>query len=578
MARSPANQSFPEIQPSVPIQNTGAEVTGSTISRFNQRYLFNVFYQNSKELNAESMRTETGRRGKAPTINPETIYKLVIEEDLLTWYVQGYIIIQNVLESNSATNSQHGTAGSGSAQVASNTVGSILGMSSPPGRGDARDLLIIQIQPAKPDGSGPDENFPAEGWCLKYETVVYDTEDIPTEDPTMKLKKLYFRDLQYQLMTERNIQFSTATMVNRLPDGEALTSLAIKELLAGALQEPIGGGNTQEPISGNTFAVNSIEWPNDGAIVFYTSPAQYYAIDDLNYLLDLHVSTTNKNDMCLFTVDRFTKNFQLIPYSKLFQLSTAAGAGTAGAVAAGAAAAGAAAAGEAGQYQIEHFFIQNYSGAGGAFNNIQIFRAPLNSDNNWSVDTKLGAYSYIYNYRFVDMSGGDNSMEIINRPVCSYDFSTKTFHIEYTDNTAKSAKDYFKTNYVEKLYAKTKTPLMTLNQTKTKLWNTVPVWSIKGTKESRLSDGRNKTLFSAIYLNECINFNVIGSTNRQPGRFIGIDKLVNDEILRDFENKFLGQWLTTNVKHVFTKDTYINDILAVKIHSYDDLGINEEVP
>ncbi len=525
-------QTNPELPPNPsPVNKNGAKLTGSTLTRLNQKYIFNVFIQTSKELNEGSIKTEDGRIGKSFPINPEAIHQLVIEEDILNWYTKGFIIFKNVMESYSAT-----------ANSATN-----LGLPSLPGRGDARELLIIQIQPSLPDGSAADPKLPVEGWCLKYDFVVYDSEDIDTEDPTVKLKKLYFRDFQFQFMTERNLQFSTATLPNATKDGTILTSEAIRHLL-NAANEPIGGGQ-----------IDFNNWQADGPPIFYTSPAPFYALDDLYYLLNRHVSTSQKNDLCLFGMDRFTKQFQLTPFSKIFEYSTAGQ--------------------NPGKYQIEHLFIQNYVADQKIPTNVYVARAPLDkTTNNPSKDTKLGSFSSIYNYRFVDMAGADNAKTIINRVVCSYDFSKKTFNIESKDGGVQNTKDYFKTSYTDKLFGKNKTPLMTLNQTKTKFFNISPVWSTKSTKESRLMDGRNKTLFSAIYLNECISFKVMGSTNRQPGKFIGIDKLSNDTILTDFENKFLGQWFVTKVKHIFTRDTYYNDMLAVKIHSYEDLRFNEAVP
>ena len=62
----------------------------------------------------------------------------------------------------------------------------------------------------------------------------------------------------------------------------------------------------------------------------------------------------------------------------------------------------------------------------------------------------------------------------------------------------------------------------------------------------------------------------MGSTNREPGRFIAIDRTEGVED-GDFQNKFFGQWFVINVKHIFESEFYYNDITAIKIHSFDTL-------
>ncbi len=149
---------------------------------------------------------------------------------------------------------------------------------------------------------------------------------------------------------------------------------------------------------------------------------------------------------------------------------------------------------------------------------------------------------------------------------------------EMKDHNVVNTRQYFTDNYVRNLYSKIPSPLLTLNKTKTDFYNVQPMYSTKNSKEQRFNDGRNKTLFASIYLNECISFNVLGITKRKPGRFIGIDKYYTQSDSSDFDNKFLGQWFTTNIKHVFTPNTYFNEVLAVKIHSWQGLKIREDIP
>ena len=80
-------------------------------------------------------------------------------------------------------------------------------------------------------------------------------------------------------------------------------------------------------------------------------------------------------------------------------------------------------------------------------------------------------------------------------------------------------------------------------------------------------------LYVGVFQNACINFRTLGLTNREPGRFIAIDRTEGVES-GSFEDKFFGQWFIVNVKHVFETEIYYNDITAIKIHRFDTLPLN----
>lgn len=532
---------------------TIASSIGADSNRFetklnNQRFYFDVYFQDCSSLNESNVKAPEGRLVGAVRINPDAVHQLVIEDDLLSWFHKGYMIFQNNFEVLEGVQTD--------------------GTKLPIIRRDARDLLIIKIKPVLDDpnpsavgqgsqsvGNSLNAQLKDEDWSLEFEFVIYDSEDIPHTDPSIKFKKVYFWDLRYQLMSELHIDFSTATMPsNQDPNGKALTGSAIAEVITKA-NESYGLGKISQL------------WDKGKDKVFFTAPARYTALDSLNYLLGLHVSEKD-SDLCMFTTHRYTKEFQLIPFAKIFEMSTSGN--------------------QPGQYQFEHFFLERFAGLNtdssfgtglhGIGETLAVPRAPLSEGNsNTSIDVKMFQYSTITNYRFVDMAGVDGSKALTSRPVFSYNFNTGTFHCEYKDHEINNVKKIFKDRYVGHLYGKDKSPLLTLNQSRTKFKNIEPVYSTAPTKDARLNAGLNKTLSAAIYMNECITFDVLGATNRKAGRFIGIDKA---EYLEDnaFENKFFGQWFITNVKHVFAKGKYANQMLGVKIHSYQDLKINEAIP
>jgi hypothetical protein len=59
-------------------------------------------------------------------------------------------------------------------------------------------------------------------------------------------------------------------------------------------------------------------------------------------------------------------------------------------------------------------------------------------------------------------------------------------------------------------------------------------------------------------------FSNFGDTRRKSAKFIDIFK-TKDEIIKSDE-KLLGRWLVTEVRHVFFADIYKNDLLCCKTY------------
>ncbi len=542
MIETPKNQEFitpptsspPTSAPATDTQFTAPPPVG-IITKNGQKYIFDIGIQDGSKMTLDALKSKAGRAQGSVKVNPNVINELVIEDDIFSWYSQGYMIyIDNY-------NAAHGFESGNS--------------KGPTFRLDARDMLLIGIMPVIL-GDINNKLFSKEVWMLDYEFVIYDTEDMPVNDEGYRLKKVYFRDIRAQLMSELNLEFSTATLPGAVGD-MVTTGAAISGLL------------TKANSAYNLGKVNELFW-EDGYPIFYTSPANYRVTDDLEYLLQRHVSKRYDNDMCLFSSDRYTKDFTLTTYSDLFFGATEGAARFLGA--------------KPGKNQIEHLYIQSPTliNQNNGIAGIGIQRVPISTGSGSITlggggDINLDNFSLITKYNFVEMSGNDNAMALTNRPVYSYDFKNKQFQMEIKKNTADATKTYLNKNYIAPLYAKTATPLMPLNLTKKTFLNVQPEYSTKVTKEQRLNDGRNKTLYAAIYLNECINFKILGVTKRVAGKFIGIDRLSSNTNETDFENRALGQWLVTKITHVFTQNDYINEIVAVKINAWQDLKINENI-
>jgi len=458
------------------------------------------------------------------------ILELVIEDDLLKWPYRGYLTYKNINEGLERSKE-------------------IDGKPFYIYRMDARDELKLSIK------TNSEEDLPKDIWYMDFDMVIYDTEDLPSGNTTEKVKRVYFHDKRYQIMMDKKIQWSTATTGHNIniqgppslasdEDRSMLTGEAIKALLSDA---------------GFADSIDEDNWDLGVSTTFYTSPANSSVAEDLTQLLKRHVCTGG--DFSLFKIDRGSGKWQLKSAQSFFDQAGKTP-------------------DSPGPLQIEHLFFEDPNGDAG---NTTPFKAPIGKDESkgLELDIKSSEWGKITTYEFVDMSGLDNSKTLISKPVNWYDPSKKQFGVDYEDNEVENVKDKFKEFYTDKLYPQNgASPLFTLNQTKTNQYNIENEFCYATVgcginKITRLSHGMSKTLFSGLFLNECIHLRLIGSPHRLAGKFIAIDRMNGDD--NEFDKKLCGQWFVVDVKHIWQHTKYVNDVLAVKVHSYQEIQINEEI-
>jgi hypothetical protein len=129
------------------------------------------------------------------------VHSLSIEENLTDWWVKGWVTFNNtleVIERGSPYNSD-------SVVKAPYTF-----------RSDGRNRISLKIYPIPSDrsiyldtGSIDNSILPRDKWEMSFDCVIYDIEDIPSNNNFYKLKKCYFWDERYQLFSERNIEWSS---------------------------------------------------------------------------------------------------------------------------------------------------------------------------------------------------------------------------------------------------------------------------------------------------------------------------------------------------------------------------------
>ena len=529
------------------------------ITKFNeQEYEYEIY------LDSGFSESETRRF----PINPNAIVNLSVEETLADWVTKGTLTVFDSFDGLENTPSSSGVMGEGPRFIF---------------RNDGNDILYIRLHPVL-DSLGLDVD-PVH-WELVYKFAIYDVEDIDQPPGAQgaasagtKCKKFYFWDHLYQKMITNTIEYSTAYNDSADQHRAIPTGIAMKEIIERAIrpyQFEITG-NWQNLIGGG----DNRNWDEGASRIFYTAPATNTAYDCLMDVYNRHVSTakfskrptvsapkggtigTSDNDFCVLLKERGPDPgdegfFCLRSMSNFFEKAGK---------------------NEPGEFQIERFYIQDYAPETGKTPSLKY--SPQLQQQNLQRDTVLGQYSQITSYRFVDISPFINATEFCNRPIYSFDFLTRTMNVNFSQNSAKTAREFMMKKYLSQVRTERemteKMFLLTLDESKENR-NVKPVYSLYGEDDengalARQADGLQKLLKTGVFQNACISFRVLGSTNREPGRFIAIDKEygIQDS---SFNNKFYGQWFIVNVRHTFEAGIYYNEITAVKLHRFKPLDVN----
>lgn len=529
------------------------------------------------------------------------VHSLAFEESLSEWNVKGWIVFDDKLETisrGSVTESNQELRYSNAQDVPPHYIF----------RNDGRNRISFKIYPVPNTKNsynmfGDSNPLPKEQWEMSYDCVIYDIEDMPVGNNHNKLRKYYFWDERYQLFSERNIEWSTriqgldtyiskySNSMNYLrgKDPSQLTdfessipaNIAIESIInTASLIDPKyenekgkvinigfteGTGTIDKPsIPLNRF---SREWdegyvdnnPQNNNHIFYTSPASANVLDDLDYVMQNACSKEgypvflrfgrNSGDYIEGGSDGPTntknKQWELISLKTLLS--------------------------RAKTEQVERLLIEDSVVTKKPY----IPRGPLYGDDiedYVAQNFMSGIASRIQSYKFSPMVSLDD-MKIVNRPLHYYDFNNGTFNIISENNTAKSAIDKFKDAAKDNLYSFGTNQdghiLANLNQTKQKGIATKPALVYRPYFPSNLP--QIEMMKNLLFLNQAISFVCAGLTIRTPGKFIFIDSSGSNGERNAFNDRFLGQWIMTKVFHLFTKDTYVTEVIATKVDTFQKI-------
>jgi hypothetical protein len=466
--------------------------------------------------------------------------QLVIEELLDDWNVRGFLTLANPLEMLERGTPQTKDTEALPAPFLFRTDGrnKISVRMFPYVKGSSETELYTQDSQESP-GKDPTQEI-----C--YDFSIYDIQDVSSEVPGFNKRTFYFKDEKHQILSERNLEWSTSTGSadtaadkDRTMNGNA----AIKALLQAASKIEGGdddvikvGYGKDGTIDKPTIPLNQIDENNwdrgpedDDARLFYTSPAKAKVIHDINYILK-HTKATDGSPVILQygRTPRESSNpgWKLTPLSTIFKTPS--------------------------QDTVEDLTIVDNVDASGSTPPVP--RIPQEK-------FASGISSIITSYHYAPPVAADDNF-FVNKPVFNYNFASGTYTANYKDNTVQAT---------IKALEKIAQPLYNMKGGQGQIAQCFNNTKVKGMSTEiiyvpqifHLKDCSSlKMLKDIIFLSGMIYIQLPGLTQRTPGKFITINRPVYSE--NRFDDKFLGEWLITKVTHTITKTAYINDIAAVK--------------
>ena len=476
-------------------------------------------------------------------VRKDAITELKLVDSLTEWFHYGYVDISNpddMMERASLSRDADWT------EKQSNPYSF---------RSDSRDLLYFFMEPYLGTDGAVTPVLENEVYTIKMLFTIYKTDDLNDQYKKSrgKAQRLYFHDYRYQSLIEKNLYYSTAK--HNQP------SLNISSAPKTKSRKPItqhGNANRSkltgeiiQDIFRSTFGRSDLvkcfefRWSFGAAEMMYTSPSNYRALDDLNYILSRH--TDFSGDPCLLKLNRYSNMWSLAPLTQYFLNSTTDEM-------------------TPGPIQSENFTL-SFGGSVEESGKIPSSRKSFPAGvSNPMVNYHLEDISIIEDFTFVEMDGTDCQLELDSTVVTRYSDKDKQYSLDLTANNIGDIRDHFANLYAGPMLSTNGIgahPAWLDDTSRTGYFNFSVVDSWSPDEAASMSVSHSKKLLASVMLGNSIYFNVRGMTARRSGVFMTMDREYEytDNV---YDNKVLGQYLITRVEHIITSGEYTNHIIGVK--------------
>ena len=399
---------------------------------------------------------------------------------------------------------------------------------------------------------------------MRYKFAINSIKDInPENTDDTKIKRLYFTDWRYAIMSTQNSSFTTSAYLSGAvahmsdADREIPTGDAIKNLI----QDFVPGEQT--------FASNWEPGPNR---VDFMASTNSTVIDDLYELLDNHLSEdATGNQPCILHLDRYTDMWSLLPIATLFSNAVTKNVK------------GRSVSYLPGIFQTEKFVIGrdvDYDETQTVNPNVKI-RIP--QEESLYFNYSYGRSSAINSYRFIEMQGDTNQKTMSTRPVHQYDTVQKHFKVNVAQANVASFVSHLKTTVLQNMTVAESVmddvPLSVnvdndrfINQTASHMYtNSDDLYGV-------LRNSRNKMIMELMYEGNAIEFTVPGETTRRSTRFISVaNNRTSSDNHGKFDDKVEGQYFVTGVIHKIKDNEYTNKVIGSKMYNFDEQFVSDKL-
>lgn len=482
--------------------------------------------------------------GRLIKIPRGTIKELVIQDSILDWYHSGYMTFKNPKNVFERASKRY-------------DAGDEIDILPYRFRNDGRDYLYIEIDIPVEDDIQSTESLDNEVYTMKLLCSIYSAEDFPGNGPEEKAKRVYFWDYRQQLFAERNMSWSTSSAIGRHRGIDSYWST----YLVDDKKRSIYSGDAIKDIiteclkTGTTTPTFADDFSKGGERIFYTSPASAKGADDLNAIVSMHVHDSINAEPCLLRVNRYTDEWSLLPISEYYNRAYIPDAEMPG------------------EFQLDRFYLADESLPEEVSGNPLRTPGTATAMNNFYVDA-----NNINDFQFTEMSAADSTDMLNTTAVHMYDNKAKQFNVQCVSSDIQEVRQYIEDNILSNLLSGPGgiSSDIVLNKARSENKNIMHSFTSSASKVSELRSGRNKTMMASLFTGSSIAFNVKGSPTRQAGRFISVDR-DSTYTDNDFDDKILGQYLTTSVTHTINTAGYNNSILAVKPYLFKNQSFNEDI-
>lgn len=425
-------------------------------------------------------------------------------------------------------------------------------------RGDNRDIILLDIFPLILKDKSyiqPPEFFLK---VSSYKIAYFLSNETTIVKDGISCKKYDLIDMDEALLRSTKLFFSTTSLLNSKNVSDLTNlerSVNTGTIIKSILKQGLGGDDVvaveNKAVDGVQTKVD-VNFEKGSSSLFYTSPADNSAYDDLMYVYGLHVSSEGTQDFSFLNKDNYTGEYTLESCESVFNKAYKNNA--------------------AGEYFLENLTL----GGGQDTSNL------IQSERKSPADAlKLGEMGDIIQAKFFNTSGTDIENKIKTVLVHSYNFGSKNFLIDSYNGNIENVKKSFTKNYVSNMKGKQGNPApnFIITNNKKQNYNYENVFTIYNLDDDfiKLAVGKNKMLRNALTLNLGVEVIVEGGLHRHAGKFFSIDRSGN-YIDNKFDNKFLGIYIILEVHQYFDNDNiYRNKIIGVKTYHYEDPKFNENV-